>query len=71
MSVADCHTRTPITADQCKHGGWRELADRNGTPFKNQGDCVSYVATGGRNGARAANYLSMTPSLVPDRRIAS
>jgi hypothetical protein len=48
-SIADCRASSLISTDQCKHGGWRHLVDRNGTPFKNQGDCVSYVATGGRN----------------------
>jgi hypothetical protein len=42
---------TPTSKDQCKSGGWRNYADANGTPFKNQGDCVSYVATGGKNKA--------------------
>ena len=39
----------PTTKDQCKQGGWQAYTDSNGTPFKNQGDCVSFVATGGRN----------------------
>ncbi len=30
---------------QCKHGGWKSF----GTMFKNQGDCVSFFATGGKN----------------------
>jgi hypothetical protein len=30
--------------DQCKNGGWRNYG-----AFKNQGDCVSFVATGGKN----------------------
>jgi hypothetical protein len=34
----------PATKDQCKNGGWASYGI-----FKNQGDCVSYVATGGRN----------------------
>ena len=34
----------PTTASECKQGGWKTY----GT-FKNQGDCVSSVATGGRN----------------------
>ena len=34
----------PSTAAECKDGGW----DAFGV-FKNQGDCVSYVATGGKN----------------------
>ena len=33
-----------IDKDDCKNGGWRTF-----NVFKNQGDCVSYVATGGRN----------------------
>ena len=39
----------PTSKDQCKNGGWQTYADANGTPFKNQGDCVSYVATHGKN----------------------
>lgn len=32
----------PTSADQCKKGGWQNLADANGESFKNQGHCVSY-----------------------------
>jgi hypothetical protein len=35
----------PTSKDQCKNGGWRNFGDT----FKNQGDCVSFVATGGKN----------------------
>lgn len=35
----------PTTVDQCKHDGWRDYGDM----FKNQGDCVSFVVTDGRN----------------------
>jgi hypothetical protein len=42
-------TLAPTSKDDCKNDGWENLTDRNGTSFKNQGDCVSYVATGGRN----------------------
>jgi hypothetical protein len=35
----------PVTKDQCKHDGWKNYDGL----FKNQGDCVSYVATGGKN----------------------
>jgi hypothetical protein len=34
----------PTSKDQCKNGGWRTFGI-----FKNQGDCVSFVATGGKN----------------------
>jgi hypothetical protein len=39
--VATC---LPTTTEECKNGGWRDFG-----VFKNQGDCVSFVATGGRN----------------------
>jgi hypothetical protein len=34
----------PTSTDQCKNGGWRNFPG-----FKNQGDCVSFVATKGKN----------------------
>jgi hypothetical protein len=34
----------PTSKEQCKKGGWRELTDRTGTPFKNQGQCVRFGA---------------------------
>jgi hypothetical protein len=34
----------PVTKDECKNGDWERFGI-----FKNQGDCVSYVATGGGN----------------------
>jgi hypothetical protein len=34
----------PTSKEQCKTGGWRSFPG-----FKSQGDCVSFVATGGRN----------------------
>jgi hypothetical protein len=38
------HKPFPTSKDQCKNGGWR-----NYPGFRNQGDCVSFVATGGKN----------------------
>jgi hypothetical protein len=35
--------------DQCKNSGWKTLTDSNGNTFKNQGDCVSFFATKGKN----------------------
>lgn len=40
--------KVPTKAD-CKKGGWKTKIDGKGNKFKNQGDCVSYYATGGRN----------------------
>lgn len=34
----------PNTKEECKNGGWQTFG-----VFKNQGDCVSFVATGGKN----------------------
>ena len=39
-------TARPVTADDCKNGGWETYGELG---FKNQGDCVSYVATGAKN----------------------
>lgn len=36
----------PTSKDQCKDGGWQTF---NNPSFKNQGDCVSYVATHGQH----------------------
>ena len=36
----------PTNADQCKKNGWQNLTKPDGTPFKNQGDCIQYVNTG-------------------------
>src|SRR5690348_8925292 len=41
-------TYTFESAAACKGGGWQQFVGSPG-PFKNQGDCVSYFATGGKN----------------------
>jgi hypothetical protein len=35
----------PTTKAQCKNGGWRNLANDQGQSFRNQGGCVSSVAS--------------------------
>lgn len=40
----------PGDKEKCKDGGWMDFESSPG-PFKNQGDCVSYFATGGKNKA--------------------
>jgi hypothetical protein len=40
-------TVPPSSKDQCKGNGWQAFSNPS---FKNQGDCVSYVSTGGKNG---------------------
>lgn len=43
----------PSTKDQCKKDGWKLWYDET-KRFKNQGDCVSFVATNGKNGPAAS-----------------
>jgi choice-of-anchor C domain-containing protein len=40
-------TETAATGANCKDGGWQTMFHSDGTPFKNQGDCVSFYATSG------------------------
>lgn len=32
--------------EECKKEGWKSVVRADGTPFKNQGDCIQYVNTG-------------------------
>jgi hypothetical protein len=41
-----CAPPLPTAKDQCRNGGWRSYG-----VFENQGDCVSFLATGGKNSA--------------------
>ncbi len=34
---------TPPSKDACKNDGWKNYGDTNGSPFKNQGQCISFV----------------------------
>lgn len=45
-TVAFTSPPVPTSADQCKNGGWKSYGI-----FKNQGDCVSFVTTHGKNPA--------------------
>jgi choice-of-anchor C domain-containing protein len=42
-------TEIAATKNDCKQGGWQTMLDTSGNQFKNQGDCVSFFATGGKN----------------------
>jgi choice-of-anchor C domain-containing protein len=59
-------TETAVTAatkDDCKNDGWKTMKDRLGNGFKNQGDCVSYFATDGRNlGSVTPAHAAVTPA---------
>ena len=48
IAEADTHSFANQPGDPgavCKHGGWQQF----GNQFKNQGDCVSFFATHGKN----------------------
>jgi choice-of-anchor C domain-containing protein len=51
-------TEPASTKADCMDGGWQTVVDAQGNGFKNQGDCVSYVATDGRN----PGSISLAPS---------
>jgi hypothetical protein len=38
--------RVAKSKNDCEHGSWKSVFRANGTPFKNQGDCIQYVNTG-------------------------
>ena len=50
-SIEITYEEKPVVTskDQCEKGGWQFVTDDLGNSFKNQGDCVSYVATKGKN----------------------
>ena len=35
--------RTPLTKDDCKDGGWEQVTAADGSPYRNQGQCIQYV----------------------------
>jgi len=41
-----CGMAEATNKDQCKNGGWQTVVRANGSPFKNQGDCIQYANTG-------------------------
>jgi hypothetical protein len=47
--------RVPLDKDECKDNGWRNLTRPDGTPFSNQGDCVSYANNARPSGNGVAN----------------
>ena len=59
-------TEVVPTKDDCKHGGWRTMIDGAGNHFKNQGDCVSYFATKGKNPGALPPATAASPSAAAD-----
>ena len=48
----------PASKDQCKKGGWKTFINvkTDQQIFKNQGDCVSFVASQGKNLPAGSDY---------------
>lgn len=44
--INSSETKLPASKDECKKNNWKTLTMVDGMAFKNQGQCVSYVATG-------------------------
>jgi len=67
--------RTPATKRDCKHGGWRELVDANGRPFRNQGQCVRSVVvradSRGPRGGCASIRVGIDPRTVAAPQVES
>jgi hypothetical protein len=49
MASPNSHT-SGYNKDQCKDGGWKTFKNADGSmKFKNQGQCVEFFETGGKN----------------------
>jgi 5'-nucleotidase len=46
----------PTSKDQCRGNGWRDFAEMQ---FRNQGQCVSFVASNGRAGGQGSNQTPL------------
>jgi choice-of-anchor C domain-containing protein len=49
----------PATTSDCKDGAWQQFGDADANGFKNQGDCVSYVATDGKNAGSVTTTVTL------------
>jgi len=50
LSYASFSFPVPGSSDDCKDGGWMELADDEGNTFRNQGLCIKYAQGAGDGG---------------------
>ncbi|MGQ0763534.1 MAG: choice-of-anchor Q domain-containing protein [Acidobacteriota bacterium] len=46
FEVQSACATVPTNKDQCKNNGWKTVTRPDGSPFKNQGDCIQFVNTG-------------------------
>jgi hypothetical protein len=64
-TVAPSQTQ-PATLSDCKDDGWLTVVDGDGNHFKNQGDCVSYVATKHRNPGSCETVAACVKAIASD-----
>ena len=57
-------TPAPTDRAQCKRGGWRNLVDDHGAPFRNQGQCVSFVQRSTTKHHNRANLADLAGSFT-------
>ena len=60
-TMATNHTmpNPPATKADCKNGGWQHHTDQNGTPFTNQGQCISWVNQHGYGGGGGGGGINI------------
>jgi hypothetical protein len=50
IGAVEVQQTVPTSKSQCENGGWQHLTYPSGVAFKNQGECVSFVANHGKSG---------------------
>jgi hypothetical protein len=58
------NARSSSDLELCKNGGWQNLTTSTGATFHNQGDCVSYAATGGELFPTSSLTFTLSPCVV-------
>jgi choice-of-anchor C domain-containing protein len=56
----------PATLSDCRDEAWLTVVDGDGNHFKNQGDCVSYVATKHRNPGSCETVAACVKAIASD-----
>jgi hypothetical protein len=46
LASAELFITVPTDKDECKNNGWMTLFQPDGSPFKNEGNCIQFVNTG-------------------------
>jgi hypothetical protein len=64
VSIPTAVEAAPTGSNQCKQGGWQNLTDGQGQPFRNQGQCISYAIHNPVSLADLAGSLTGTLSAV-------